>query len=222
MFNTSINSESKMYQIIQHLQSYLWAYSKLATQKDRENYSAELQMQKVSDLSKSQQPYIGDVHLVKDHKEKIAIIEKNERERTLLMISEIGTLQNKSFIVEDEIKQYEVTEIKDAKKKVRIVYSENIDFRRIEEDKVYNEAVKKTVSTDSVKRAYKYLGGYIGELRTKKSNQGREIIEPEYNETYTAMCQKFQREQRKLKERTLSKKRNGSVQDTPSGNGDER
>lgn len=226
MSAATINRESDMYQTVEYLQSYLWAYSKLATQRDRENYSAELEMQKISDSAKSQQAYIGDLYLKRENEGKMAIIEKNEKERTLLTISEIGTLQNKSFIVEDEIKQYSVTEIKDGKKKGRIVYSENIDLKRIEQESEYNEAVKRIISKDAIQRSYKYFGGYVGELRTKQLKDSKknniEVIETEYNDIYIAMCKKFQREQKYLKEQESNKKQNRNMQDTPSGNGDDR
>lgn len=192
--NPNLDDINSIKNLLLNLTKYMWAYSKIATTKQREEYAYGLTA-RVGDraLKSLGKPVIQELK----NKQQYCIELPNNEECERIRVVKVAVIQSKDFMMsEDKAYGYFISkEKKDGVIENKSIMS-NIDIVRMREDAVYRTKVEECLLSDeAIRLGQAYFGGYVGELVLNKDGQLERTFDPEC----VGLCRELDREYRKNK-----------------------
>ena len=192
--NPNLDDINSIKNLLLNLTKYMWAYSKIATTKQREEYAYGLTA-RVGDraLKSLGKPVIQELK----NKQQYCIELPNNEECERIRVVKVAVIQSKDFMMsEDKAYGYFIsTEKKDGVIENKSIMS-NIDIVRMREDAGYRTKVEECLLSDeAIRLGQAYFGGYVGELVLNKDGQLERTFDPEC----VGLCRELDREYRKNK-----------------------
>ena len=192
--NPNLDDIDSIKNLLLNLTKYMWAYSKIATTKQREEYAYGLTA-RVGDraLKSLGKPVIQELK----NKQQYCIELPNNEECERIRVVKVAVIQSKDFMMsEDKAYGYFISkEKKDGVIENKSIMS-NIDIVRMREDVGYRTKVEESLLSDeAIRLGQAYLGGYVGEVVLNKDGQLERTFDPEC----VGLCRELDREYRKKK-----------------------
>lgn len=192
--NPNLDDINSIKNLLLNLTKYMWAYSKIATTKQREEYAYGLTA-RVGDraLKSLGKPVIQELK----NKQQYCIELPNNEECERIRVVKVAVIQSKDFMMsEDKAYGYFISkEKKDGVIENKSIMS-NIDIVRMREDAGYRTKVEECLLSDeAIRLGQAYFGGYVGELVLNKDGQLERTFDPEC----VGLCRELDREYRKNK-----------------------
>ena len=203
MKQTDTKSLEELMETLLRMKKYDWAYSKIKSVNDREQYNLNLNeaerkseyiqlaqsaKEKASDIGKAskldrKQPWIFNFY------------DYNEKNYRNISLSHVGTIEYGSFIIpdENEVKEYKVIKQKQDGKVVEYSVFSNIDYARLQDDPEYSKMIVNELLSDcNIDMGMKYLSAYIGILNSNGN--------VDFNVDDISICQKWQEHLKRIEE----------------------
>ena len=203
MKQTDTKSLEELMEILLRMKKYDWAYSKIKSVNDREQYNlslneaerkseyiqlAQCAKEKASDIGKAskldrKQPWIFNFY------------DYNEKNYRNISLSHVGTIEYGSFIIpnENEVKEYKVIKQKQDGEVVEYSVFSNIDYARLQDDPEYSKMIVNELLSDcNIDMGMKYLSAYIGILNSNGN--------VDFNVDDISICQKWQEHLKRIEE----------------------
>ena len=228
MKDTETKSLEELMATLLRMKKYAWAYSKIKSINDREQYNlalneverkdeyirlAQCAKEKASDIGKAsrldrKQPWIFNFY------------DYNEKNYRSISISHIGTIEYGSFIIpdENEVKEYKVIKQKQNGEIVERSVFTNVDYARLQDDPEYSRMIADELLSDcNIDMGMKYLSGYIGVLNSNGN--------VDFNVDDISICQRWQEHLKRIDESKISsydgqKKKDNQIENNQQGKND--
>lgn len=178
------------------LRKHIWAYNKVNTEQKRQEYDLQLRYQSMATESEKHKDCLGTVIRRQKKEPTEVVVQKNEDGQPTMILSEVGKIVNRSFFLDEgEINEYQIRT--NQGENVRTIYSD-IDMRRLKSDPDYFEAVKELLADNNlIAAANRFLGGYIGNLKSQEDENGNLTVKQDFNMELMAICRQYRKEHRK-------------------------
>lgn len=184
------------------VQRTVWAYYKLNTSEKRKSYEEEIKYQRLSQDSRKEDVFVGNIQPRENTKPHRVILNPKEPAENRASIIDIGKLVNTNNSVDEGyVGQYLFEKNSNGQRRRRVIFSK-IDMEKLQSDPKYAEFVLSIMSDRNIMLARKYLGGYIGDINITKAmvdDRIEEIPTLKFNLKYIAIAKKFQRQERQRK-----------------------
>ena len=192
--NPNLDDIDSIKNLLLNLTKYMWAYSRIATSKQREEYAYGLTARAGDRALKSLgKPVIQELK----NKQQYCMELPNNEECERIRVVKVAVIQSKDFMMsEDKAYGYFISkEKKDGVIENKSIMS-NIDIVRMREDAGYRTKVEEyLLSDEAIRLGQAYLGGYVGEVVLNKDGQLERTFDPEC----VGLCRELDREYRKNK-----------------------
>lgn len=192
--NPNLDDIDSIKNLLLNLTKYMWAYSRIATTKQREEYAYGLTARAGDRALKSLgKPVIQEL---KNKQQYCIELPKNE-ECERIRVVKVAVIQSKDFMMsEDKAYGYFISKEKKGGEIENKSIMSNIDIVRMREDAGYRTKVEEyLLSDEAIRLGQAYLGGYVGEVVLNKDGQLERTFDPEC----VGLCRELDREYRKNK-----------------------
>lgn len=192
--NPNLDDIDSIKNLLLNLTKYMWAYSRIATTKQREEYAYGLTARAGDRALKSLgKPVIQEL---KNKQQYCIELPKNE-ECERIRVVKVAVIQSKDFMMsEDKAYGYFISKEKKGGEIENKSIMSNIDMVRMREDVGYRTKVEESLLSDeAIRLGQAYLGGYVGEVVLNKDGQ----LERTFNPECVGLCRELDREYRKKK-----------------------
>lgn len=192
--NPNLDDIDSIKNLLLNLTKYMWAYSRIATTKQREEYAYGLTARAGDRALKSLgKPVIQEL---KNKQQYCIELPKNE-ECERIRVVKVAVIQSKDFMMsEDKAYGYFISKEKKGGEIENKSIMSNIDMVRMREDVGYRTKVEESLLSDeAIRLGQAYFGGYVGELVLNKDGQLERTFDPEC----VGLCRELDREYRKNK-----------------------